>query len=87
MAAHFTDTFAEAGYGLGVTWPQFGAFRSIISVMRPFIRLDYIWHSEHFIGLTAEVWPESGGSDHHPVRAKLALLPATEALSTANHQP
>ncbi|RMG89426.1 MAG: hypothetical protein D6712_01685, partial [Chloroflexi bacterium] len=87
LAAHFTDTFAEVGYGLGVTWPQFGSFRSIVSVLRPFIRLDYIWHSEHFIGLNAEVWPESGGSDHHPVRAELALLPTTDALSTANHQP
>ncbi len=37
------------------------------------LRLDYVFHNDAFQPLEARVWPESGGSDHHPLYVRLAL--------------
>jgi endonuclease/exonuclease/phosphatase family metal-dependent hydrolase len=40
----------------------------------PVVRLDYVFHDDHFRTLSAHVWQDSGGSDHLPVIASLALV-------------
>jgi endonuclease/exonuclease/phosphatase (EEP) superfamily protein YafD len=65
----FVDTFRHAGWGFGFTFPAEGRLPA-------FLRLDYVFHDATFTGVEARVWPEAGPSDHHPVFARLNLLPA-----------
>jgi endonuclease/exonuclease/phosphatase family metal-dependent hydrolase len=37
-------------------------------------RIDFIFASPAFTVLAARVWPDSGGSDHRPLWARLRLL-------------
>lgn len=68
------EAFGEVGQGFGLTfslhrftnWPLFS--EELFS-----IRIDYIWYSEQFTALDAEVWPVSGLSDHRPLVARLDL--------------
>jgi endonuclease/exonuclease/phosphatase (EEP) superfamily protein YafD len=58
------DAFGAQGWGLGLSHP--------VSPF-PMLRLDYVWYTSGFTALDADVWPDAGTSDHHPVRARLAL--------------
>lgn len=62
-----TDAFREAGRGLGFTFPSQRRF------IPPLIRIDYVWHSDHFVTHDAWVEQDSGTSDHLPVTAVVAL--------------
>jgi len=64
-----TDSFREAGQGMGFTFPAKG------TRLPPLIRIDYVWHSDHFVAHDARSWDDSGTSDHLPVRATLSLAP------------
>jgi vancomycin resistance protein VanJ len=80
IAASYRDTFREVGWGFGFTFPDFrsgGARPAILPFVRtPLLaRIDYVFHNGDFQGIEARVWPTSGGSDHRPVFARLALLP------------
>ncbi len=66
--AELHDSFREAGWGFGSTWP---ARRVAPLVGNPIIRIDYIWHTEHFTTQRAWVGPGTG-SDHRPVFAELS---------------
>jgi vancomycin resistance protein VanJ len=72
MAAQMNDAFAEAGYGLGGSWPN-TIFIGFPRYFPPLIRIDYIWHSDHFQTIRAEQGPRLG-SDHIPLLADLTLL-------------
>jgi endonuclease/exonuclease/phosphatase family metal-dependent hydrolase len=61
------EAFGARGWGYGFTHPV-DPF--------PLVRIDYIWYSRDFAALDAEVWPDAGTSDHHPVWARLALRSA-----------
>jgi len=37
------------------------------------LRIDYVWHNDHFVARKVTVWGTSGSSDHHPVIATLHL--------------
>ncbi|MFN8374378.1 MAG: endonuclease/exonuclease/phosphatase family protein [Anaerolineae bacterium] len=63
FASVYSDSFLEVGSGFGLTFPS----------NLPLARLDYIFHTEAFTALDAEVWESSGGSDHYPVFARLEL--------------
>lgn len=64
--AGLKDAFAEAGFGFGFTG------KSIASV--GLVRVDYIWHSDHF--RTADVYVgDNGDSDHFAVVATLDFMP------------
>jgi vancomycin resistance protein VanJ len=65
------DAYRSAGRGwsLGATWPE-GVERLGIR-LQPFIRLDYVWHSEHWTALDAYVG-QPFASDHRPMIATLA---------------
>lgn len=65
------DSFREAGVGLGTSWPV-SRMRGLPWFIPPLIRIDYIWHSDHFRAVMAQQGPERG-SDHLPVLATLAM--------------
>ena len=65
----YTDAFHEAGtIGFGFTYPD------TTGMPVPIMRLDYIFHDEHFRAQEVRVWPRSGISDHQPPFARLLLL-------------
>ncbi len=66
--AGLTDAFRAAGWGLGLTWPRGRLFGVPVP---PLVRIDYIWHTQHFDALEAWVGPDNG-ADHLPVFARLA---------------
>jgi vancomycin resistance protein VanJ len=61
------EAFGARGWGFGFTHPV-DPF--------PLVRIDYVWYSQDFAALDAEVWPDTGTSDHHPVWARLVLRQA-----------
>jgi vancomycin resistance protein VanJ len=65
-----TDSFREAGRGLGLTFPA-GTFLNIRRWVR-LIRIDYVWHNAFLTACEARVGRDSGSSDHRPVVARLA---------------
>ncbi len=66
IAAGLIDSFREAGVGRGFTYPvrRFG-FR-----LRPVLRIDFIWHTQHLHARRAWVGTDYG-SDHLPIFAEL----------------
>jgi vancomycin resistance protein VanJ len=63
------DSFREAEFGFGNTWPA--TMQSGLN-LPPLLRLDYVWHSDHF--QSVNVKREQGlGSDHFPVFASFIL--------------
>ncbi len=65
--AGLTDSFQEAGWGFGNTFP---AEPGRLMPGFPMVRIDYVWHTGDF--RTTEVWVgESSSSDHLPVYAEL----------------
>lgn len=79
IAAHLHDAFAEAGWGMGFTGPDWSHPQSQEgpSFIPLHQRFDYIFYNAAFTALQAQVWPDSGGSDHRAVFAQLALLRPT----------
>jgi endonuclease/exonuclease/phosphatase (EEP) superfamily protein YafD len=62
----YTDAYRAVGrIGFGFTYPTDKVW------LPPFVRLDFIFYSEEWTGILAEVWPNSGGSDHAPVLVRL----------------
>ncbi len=81
ISAQYVDNYREVGWGMGFTFPDFSHPNSVpgaVSIERlpipPLIRLDYIFHNDSILPLEARMWPTSGGSDHRPVFARLALM-------------
>ena len=75
ITAHFADTFREVGWGLGFTNPdwQHDNPRRGPSFMPMYQRIDYVFHNTFFTPVEARVGSSSGGSDHRPLFAILAL--------------
>ncbi|MBX2999667.1 MAG: endonuclease/exonuclease/phosphatase family protein [Caldilineaceae bacterium] len=68
ISDHYTDAYRAVGkIGFGFTYPADNRW------LPPFVRLDFIFYSEEWTGVSAEAWPHSGGSDHAPVLARLIL--------------
>ncbi len=65
------DAYREAGWGLGLTFPH-GLRVAGIPVPGPFLRIDYIFHSDDIFAEQSEVKCK-GGSDHCYLVARLAL--------------
>lgn len=80
LATAWTDSWREAGRGLGAIYPGTdfsgqGRFHlGPVLVPRWLVRIDYIWHSAHWRAVAARVGPWDGGSDHRPVVARLVLV-------------
>ncbi len=73
LVDHFTDAHRAIGSGPGWTFTynklnmqQFGRL----------VRIDYLFYeADHFAALEAASLPDAGGSDHAPLRVRLALRP------------
>jgi endonuclease/exonuclease/phosphatase (EEP) superfamily protein YafD len=81
IAARYTDTYREMGWGLGFTFPDLSHPNAVPSELHlarlpipQVVRLDYIFHSRYLQAMAIRVWPDSGGSDHRPVLAQFSLL-------------
>lgn len=75
VQTQYTDTHREVGWGLGLSFPDVLFVDGKIGYVFPLLtRLDYVFHDAHFRGLEIFVWSSSGGSDHRPVFARLALV-------------
>jgi vancomycin resistance protein VanJ len=64
LDAALDEAFGARGWGMGFTHP---------AEPFPVLRIDYVWYDDHFEALDAQVWPETGTSDHFPVWARLVL--------------
>ena len=62
MHARLGDSWREAGWGFGKTF----------SATLPVVRIDYVWHSEHWTARRAFV-PNSRASDHRPIVVDLEM--------------
>ncbi len=76
ITAVLSDTYREVGWGMGFTNPDWSTEqgREGPAFIPPHQRPDYIFHNDYFLPVEAYVWPDSGGSDHRPVYAVLALI-------------
>lgn len=70
LAGQMKDSFSEAGVGLGGSWPV-AVNGELPDFFPALIRVDYIWHSDHFQAVEANIGPKLG-SDHLPVLATLS---------------
>ncbi len=75
IVAKMIDTYREIGWGMGFTGPDWSHPQSQEGL--PFIpihqRMDYIFHNQFSQAVESHVLPTSGGSDHRPLYAVLAL--------------
>lgn len=79
VSAALTDAWAEVGSGPGFTYPDYRYAQARVNARLPtrlpfpIIRLDYVFYSAGIQALEAQVWSDSGGSDHRPMRVLLAI--------------
>lgn len=74
LRAALRDSFREAGWGPGATWPAGLGDDGLPAFLPPLVRIDYVWHSAGFRALRAETGPYLG-SDHLPLRVSLSRQP------------
>ena len=67
------DSWDEAGWGLGATFP--GPWRRV-GLIGPLMRIDYILHDGAFDTVAMRRIGEATGAGHYPVAARLALAGA-----------
>ncbi len=72
LTRHLQDSHAEAGRGSGYTFP--GSTQNPLAFFRAWLRLDYIFASQHWRCLASEVEPDSP-AQHLAVAATLSLKP------------
>lgn len=77
LRERLNDSWREVGFGFGTTFPNFDNWitRAIDIPFNPpaLIRIDYVFHSDHWRAVAMDVGTDSGGSDHYPVIARLML--------------
>jgi endonuclease/exonuclease/phosphatase (EEP) superfamily protein YafD len=74
--AGLEDAYREAGWGLGLTFSKGWRYAWRYAKTLPLgllFRIDYIWHTDHFVVESAQVGPDAG-SDHLPVIADLVWV-------------
>jgi endonuclease/exonuclease/phosphatase (EEP) superfamily protein YafD len=72
MTQPFEDAYRGVGSPFGFTFPDFQRFNPALEIQPPLLRIDYVFHSDDFRPIDAQVWPTSGRSDHRPLRVQLA---------------
>ena len=78
ITQHFTDAYRGVGAsGFGFSYPH-----GKRAWLPPLVRLDYLFYSPAFTGLSSELWPQSGSSDHRPLLTRLALMGSQHAYRT-----
>jgi endonuclease/exonuclease/phosphatase (EEP) superfamily protein YafD len=79
ITGQLRDAWAESGFGLGHTFP--GAYSpgssrprlGPLPVPQWLVRIDYVFHSDHFSTRSAILGPWDGVSDHRPVLVELGF--------------
>ena len=71
---HLDNSHWEAGWGFGFTFPSQDRPVKGVSLPAPLVRIDHIFHSNHFYASEAKTLPDGGGSDHLPVVAELSFI-------------
>ncbi len=74
LAKRLTDSFRQAGWGLGHTFPTTGGRVWGAPYPARLVRIDHVFHSNGWTAEAAWVGEWDGSSDHHPVMARLRLL-------------
>lgn len=80
LQSMLTDSFVEAGSGLGYTFPVDGTAYNLPSM--PFMRIDYIFHNEEWRA-TSTLVGVIQGSDHGYVLSDLILHPVDRSIAVA----
>jgi vancomycin resistance protein VanJ len=80
VISQYQDVFAQVGAGMGYTFPDWSTYGSrdrgiqtMLSVLGPFLRLDYVFCSAWVLPLSAHAYTTAAGSDHRPLLAEVAL--------------
>jgi endonuclease/exonuclease/phosphatase (EEP) superfamily protein YafD len=73
LSTHLSDTFREAGWGFGHTYPATGGWVGRLPYPGRLVRIDHIFHSADWQAEAAWVGAWDGASDHLPVIARLRL--------------
>ncbi len=73
ITEHLENAHREAGSGFGFTYPASSAGTWGPLPIPALVRIDHIFFSDHFAALRAGTLEDSGGSDHRPIFAELAL--------------
>ena len=74
------DSWREAGNGLGHTFPVSNAkgiyitWKQGLPVPQHLVRIDYVFHSGHWVTVEAHLAENKGGSDHRGVVVELVLV-------------
>ncbi|MDX1522529.1 MAG: hypothetical protein R3264_12955 [Anaerolineae bacterium] len=79
MLTYRIQTFAyrSAGQGFKFTFPEpdvlrhFPWYGEVLGLISPFMRIDHIFVSQHFVVREAHIVTDGLGSDHRPVVATL----------------
>lgn len=74
LADRLTDAHWAVGQGFGFTFPDTRRYVSILPALRPMVRIDHIFVSQHFSPREIHVAPSGYGSDHRPVVATLRFV-------------
>jgi endonuclease/exonuclease/phosphatase (EEP) superfamily protein YafD len=83
VSAVLTDAWAAVGEGPGFTYPDYRYPQAQVNARfptrlpTPIIRIDYVFYSPGLQAVEAQVWPDSGGSDHRPLYAVFEVVAAT----------
>ncbi len=81
LAKRLRDSYREAGWGYGHTWPDGKPDQPPFSLtprLPGLTRIDYIFHSRHWRAVDARVLNAQTGSDHRPVTATLRWVTGGE---------
>jgi endonuclease/exonuclease/phosphatase (EEP) superfamily protein YafD len=73
FSSNLSDTHRDQGQGYGFTFP--GETGNPLALFRPWLRIDYIWHSPTHWTTTRQVTEPSRASQHRAVFAELAIPP------------
>jgi hypothetical protein len=84
VAQRLRDAYQAVGSGFGYSFPVVGKFPRLFPSPFPMLRLDYVWHSDHF-GPAWAYRGDPGQSDHHPIVAGLRRV--AEAPESAGALP
>ena len=69
LAARLTDSYMQAGDGLGYTFPNLS-----LAPLPPMVRLDYIFHTDDFQSVDSSVIEAGDASDHAAVLSRLVYI-------------
>jgi vancomycin resistance protein VanJ len=74
VTAQYHDAFKNAGRGFGLSFPDWSWHEGYSRFLPVLARLDYVFYNDELQAVQAWVSHTSGGSDHRPLYAELAIV-------------